>query len=117
MNIGYKVEKVGGDCTFVGVIVTKICQQEGEFDMRTSFQVGELRGLRCVRFVAVINKSKKLGITKRYQKTWSCKTVAPEYTLEEMKSSFEANAKRWEEKVMGRIKNGEAVEVKQVEIL
>lgn len=83
--------------------------------MKTTFKSGELRGLRCVRFKAVINKSKKLGIPRKFQKTWSVKTVAPEFTLEEMKASFEANAKRWEAKVMEKLKSPPVAVEKQVE--
>ena len=71
--------------------------------MKCTFIEGELRGLRCVRFKAVINKSKKLGVTRRYQKTWSARTVAPEFTLEQMRHTFEAEAKRWETKVLAKL--------------
>lgn len=50
--------------------------------------------------IARISKSKKLGILKRHQKTWSFPTVAPKFTLNEMMPSVEAEAKRWEEKVL-----------------
>ncbi len=58
---------------------------------------------RCVRVVAVIAKSRKQGIPRRYQKTWTMKTVAPEFTVDEMRPAAEAEAKRWEEKVMAKI--------------
>ena len=60
-------------------------------------------GLRAVTALAVINKSVKLGIPRRYQKSWTMKTVAPEFTIQEMKSSIEAEAKRWESKTLARI--------------
>lgn len=59
-----------------------------------------LRGSNAVRFVAVIPKSAKLGIKKRHQKTWSFPTVAPNFTLQEMRPSVEKEAERWEKKVM-----------------
>lgn len=78
--------------------------------MKTTLTIGELRGLRglrCVRCVAVINPSSKLGIPRRYQKTWSLKTVAPEYTKQQMEGSFLMEAKRWEQKIMAKIKTKE----------
>ena len=71
--------------------------------MTLTIQPCELRGLRHVKAFAVINKSKKLGIPRRYQKSWSQKTVAPNFACEEMRKSFEALAKRWEQKVMAGI--------------
>ncbi len=71
--------------------------------MKTSFTVGKLRGATCVRLKATIGKSKKMGIPRRYEKTWSTLTVAPNFTLEEMKSSYEAEARRWEQKIMLQI--------------
>lgn len=62
-------------------------------------------GYRYVVCRAVINKSVKLGIPRRMQKTWKVRTVAPNFAVEEMKSSFEANAKRWEEKVLRKIRD------------
>lgn len=53
---------------------------------------------------AVINKSVKLGIPRRFQKTWKVRTVAPKFAAATMKHSFQANAKRWEAKVMERVK-------------
>lgn len=63
----------------------------------------ELRGVRAVRFVAVIPKSAKLGIPKRRQKTWTLETCAPEFTKENERAAIEAEAKRWEAKVMAQI--------------
>jgi len=61
-------------------------------------------GYRYAVAKAVINKSAKKGIPRRYQRTWKVRTVAPNFSAEEMRSSFEANAKRWEAKVMEKIK-------------
>lgn len=71
--------------------------------MKTTLTISELRGLSCVRFAAAINPSTKLGIPRRYQKTWSLKTVAPEYTKQQMEGSFLMEAKRWEQKIMAKI--------------
>lgn len=71
---------------------------------------------RYVRCVAVIPKSKKLGVPRRYQKTWKVRTVAPEFSCEEMKVSFMAHAKRWEQQTLERLKNGLPPELKQEEI-
>ena len=60
--------------------------------------------LRYVRCVAVIPESKKNGVPRRYQKTWKVRTVAPNFATEEMRFSFEQNARRWEANVMARIK-------------
>lgn len=75
--------------------------------MKIKSIVGEIRGLRCVRFVATINKSVKLQIPRRYQKTWSLKTVAPEYTEQEMLKSATEEAKRWEIRVMEKIRKAQ----------
>lgn len=61
---------------------------------------------RCVRARAVINKSKKLKIPRRFTKTWSMKTVAPEFDAVELEKTIRAEAERWEKKVMAKI-NGE----------
>lgn len=60
-----------------------------------------------VRARAVISKSTKLGIPRRFQKTWNLRTVAPQFGSEQLKTTIEAEAKRWEEKVMARIARGE----------
>ena len=60
--------------------------------------------LRCVKALAIIPKSKKLGVPRKFQRTWSMKTVAPQFTIQEMKVGIEAEAKRWEAKVMDKIK-------------
>ena len=70
--------------------------------MKLTSQTTTLRTSRAVRFKAVISKSKKLGVEKRHQKTWSFPTVAPEFTLKEMLPSVEADAKRWEAKILAR---------------
>ena len=79
--------------------------------MKITSKICQLRNSRAVRFVAVINKNKKLGIEKRRQKTWSFPTVAPEFTLKEMLPSIEAEAKRWEQKIL----TAKKVEKKPVE--
>jgi len=63
-----------------------------------------LNDLRCVKCLAIIPKSKKRGIHRKYQKTWSVKTVNPEVTIKESSKMFEAEAKRWEAKIMSRIR-------------
>lgn len=60
--------------------------------------------LRCVRALAIIGKSKKKGIPRKFQKTWSLTTVAPQFTIKELRPSIEAEAKRWEQTVLARIK-------------
>lgn len=62
-----------------------------------------LHGQRCVRAVAIISKSVKKGIPKRFQKTWSLPTVAPTASAEELKPVIWAEARRWEKKIMDRI--------------
>lgn len=85
--------------------------------MKIIIKAGEVRGLRCVRCVAIIPKSKKLGIPRKYQKTCTVKTVAPNYSAEEMRASFEAESKRWEAGILAKIareKSG-VPEVKEVQ--
>lgn len=60
-------------------------------------------GFRIVRAKAVIAKSVKLGIPSRHQKTWKVRTVAPKFVAENCKHMFEAEAARWENKVMAKI--------------
>lgn len=58
---------------------------------------------RIVKAVAVIKKSKKLGIPRRFQRTVKVRTVAPDFALEEMRKSFEKDFERWEKRVMAKI--------------
>jgi hypothetical protein len=67
--------------------------------MKLTISVGQYRGLQAVKVQAVINRSKK---TRRHQKTWTLKTVAPSFTAGDIKQSAEAEAKRWEQKVLLR---------------
>ena len=60
-------------------------------------------GLRCVKAMAVIYKSVKKNIPRNFQKTWSTKTVAPEFTIKEMTPAIEAEAKRWEARIMAAL--------------
>lgn len=57
-------------------------------------------GYRIVKAFAVIEKSAKDGIPARRQKTWTVRTVAPEFVAKSCAVMFEAEAKRWEAKVM-----------------
>lgn len=70
--------------------------------MKITSTTCELRGVRAVRFIAVIPKSKKLKIEKRRQKTWTLPTCAPEFTKVNEFPAIEAEAKRWEAKVMAQ---------------
>ena len=56
-----------------------------------------MSGARIVRVFATIGRSRKQG-TKRRQKTWIIKTVAPEHTAKWNASLFEQTAKKWEQK-------------------
>lgn len=67
--------------------------------MKITSVITTLRGVRCVKFKAVIPASKKLG-RYRHQKTWSFETCAPEFTTKEMTPSVEKEAKRWEERII-----------------
>lgn len=59
------------------------------------------RGFRVVKAVAVIPESKTNGI-KRRQKTFTVRTVAPQFAVSELQKTFEAAAGRWEQKVLSR---------------
>lgn len=85
----------------------------------TIFPIQSARtGYRYVVAKAVINKSVKLGIPNRVQKTWKVRTVAPNFACEEMKPSFEAQAARWQSKVMAKLKsNGDSPKAVQEEAL
>lgn len=63
-----------------------------------------LHNQRCVRAVAVIGRSKKKGIPRRFQKTWALPTVAPIFTRDQMQTSLYSEAQRWEKKIMKQIK-------------
>lgn len=67
--------------------------------MKLTSQTCTLRGSNAVRFTATIGQSKKLGL-KRHQKTWSFPTVAPQFTRVEMMPTVEAEAKRWEQRIL-----------------
>lgn len=68
--------------------------------MKLIITTGTLRGVPCARAQAILPKSKKLGVLKKRQKTWSFQTVAPEFTSAEIRPMIEAEAKRWEAKQM-----------------
>lgn len=72
--------------------------------MKLTSVITTLRGVRCVKFKAVIPKSTKHNIPKRHQKTWSLETCAPEFTTTEMQASIEKEALRWEERIVRRYK-------------
>lgn len=76
--------------------------------VKLKIKVGMLRGARCVRATAIINKSLKLGIPRRFQKTWSLETVAPDFTADEIKPVIEAEAKRWEQKILSKLPANES---------
>lgn len=78
------------------------------------------RGYRVVKVFAVISKSAKLGIPRRYQKTWNVRTVAPNFVSEECKTMFEKEASRWEARIMDKIRKARELKdhiEKQKEIL
>lgn len=85
--------------------------------MKTKFTIGEFHDKGCARFVAVINRSAKLGIPRRYQKTWRTPYDKErcQYDESQLSAMFLTAAKRWEEATLNRIKNGEVVEPEQVE--
>lgn len=58
---------------------------------------------RVVKAVAVIPKSKKNGVPRRFQKSWKQRTVAPNFACEEMRPAFEAEANRWQARIMAKI--------------
>lgn len=60
------------------------------------------RGFRVVKAVAIIPKSKTIGVTRR-QKTFTVRTVAPDFAISELQKSFEAAASRWETKIMNQM--------------
>jgi hypothetical protein len=72
--------------------------------MTLTSKVGKLRGLHAIRFRAVINPSKKLGIPRRYQKTWSVKSARPDLEEWALMISASREASRWEKKVMENLK-------------
>ena len=72
--------------------------------MKFTISPAEFSGYRYVRAVAVIPKSKKLGIPRRYQRTWKVRSVAPEFTIKNEWFIFEREAQRWSDKVMAKIK-------------
>jgi len=79
--------------------------------MKVTSKTCELRGIRAVRFVAVIPKSKKLKIPRRFQKTWTFQTCAPEFTSQEMLPGITAEANRWEAKILKKIQDEEVIEL------
>lgn len=85
--------------------------------MKLKITTGTLRGLRCVRFRATIYPSKKRGIPRRYQKTFTLKTVAPEATAKDMEFAANQEVKRWEAKVMERIVMRNPIAAAQLEMM
>lgn len=74
------------------------------------------RGHPCLKGLAVINPSKKLGIEKRIQRSWIARGEIFAVKREEVEKAFTAQALRWEQQTMERIKSGEQPELKQEEI-
>ncbi len=68
--------------------------------MKLTIKSTENRGYRVVKALAIISKSIKKGIPRRFQKTWTMRTVAPEFTAIEMETSIKAEAARWEAKII-----------------
>ena len=66
-------------------------------------------GYRVVKAKAVINPSVALGISKRRQKTWTVRTVAPELVISECGPMFESEAARWQSRVMAEIARDNAM--------
>lgn len=71
--------------------------------MKLTIKATENRGYRVVKALAVISKSKKLGVARRFQKTWTMRTCAPKFTAVEMEPSIKAESERWEAKIMQKI--------------
>jgi len=71
--------------------------------MKITITPSMLRGFRVVKMKAVINPSKKLGITRRFRKTWNVRTVSPEFAAVNDKAMFESTAKHWEEECMKKV--------------
>jgi len=74
------------------------------------------RELPCMKAVATINRSKKLGISKRVQKTWRAVGEVFKVRRDEVEKAFISQAVRWEKQALERLKNGEQPELKQEEI-
>lgn len=74
------------------------------------------RDFPCIKGLAVINASKKLGIPRRFQKSWIARGEVFAVKREEVETAFKAQADRWERQTLERIKNGEAPELRQEEI-
>jgi hypothetical protein len=74
------------------------------------------RDIPCWKAVGIINRSKKLGITKRIQKTW--RAVGEHHiSLHEVEMAFRANAKRWEARTLELLKAGKSPDLRQEEIV
>lgn len=67
--------------------------------MKLKIFATQSHGFRVVKAVAVIPESKPNGI-KRRQKTFTVRTVAPQFAVSEMEKAFQAAANRWEQKVL-----------------
>lgn len=86
--------------------------------MKLAIGPSERNGFRVIRAFAVISKSIKSGIPRRFQKTWCVRTVAPEYGATEHADMFKAEALRWEKKVLERCKrDAEAIAAAEKEVL
>lgn len=64
--------------------------------MKLKIFATECRGFRVVKAVAVTTDY----LNKRRQKTFTVRTVAPQFAVSEMQKAFEAAANRWQEKVL-----------------
>jgi len=67
--------------------------------MKLKIFATERRGYRVVKAIAIIPESKTKGI-KRRQKTFTVRTVAPQFAVNELQKTFEAAATRWEHDVL-----------------
>lgn len=72
--------------------------------MKVRITEGQFHGRPCIRCWAQIEKAKKLGIHRSYEKTWK---VYPEIEMRiaEVRPMMMAEANRWRNKIMSQIFN------------
>lgn len=71
--------------------------------MKTIVHATRIDDVPYVQCVAVIAKSVKRGVPRRYQRSWKVPSIAPQFTVKECGFIFFAEAERWKKKVMATI--------------
>lgn len=86
-----------------------------ESGMKLHISESTWREMPCIRGVAKLSY-KRDGKTRHIQKTWIARGELFVVKREEVEVTFKAQAARWEQQTLERLKNGEKPDLTQVEL-